>query len=311
MAGAASEVYEPLNQYKPVARNIGIVDGPFEYLTTAGVRLPLPFTTRMTVVRLGNGDLFIHSPIAFEPALADRLQAMGTVRHLVSPNQFHYAHIGEWSRAFPGTIAWASPRARKRARSRGIDVRFDRDISVEPPEEWRAEIDQTAVPGGIFGEIIFFHKESKTLILADTIINLELDKIRQPWRFAAKLTGMYYPRGQIFFGMRLPLLLQKQKTRAAVQKMLHGSQNASFLATGAGSTRTPVRLCNALSDGRSSPLRFARMRMSNLVTRPNFRSGSKCDLAGRAALGAKRTSVNRPMSAKWAEVMWKRQHFRV
>jgi hypothetical protein len=121
MAGAASEVYEPLNQYKPVARNIGIVDGPFEYLTTAGVRLPLPFTTRMTVVRLGNGDLFIHSPIAFEPALADRLQAMGTVRHLVSPNQFHYAHIGEWSRAFPGAIAWASPRARKRA-ARGASM---------------------------------------------------------------------------------------------------------------------------------------------------------------------------------------------
>ena len=66
-------------------------------------------------------------------------------------------------------------------------MRFDKDISVEPPEEWRAEIDQTAVPGGIFGEIVFFHKESKTLILADTIINLELDKIRQPWRFAAKL----------------------------------------------------------------------------------------------------------------------------
>ena len=153
MAGAASEVYEPLNQYKPVARNIGIVDGPFEYLTTAGVRLPLPFTTRMTVVRLGNGDLFIHSPIAFEPALADRLQARGTVRHLVSPNQFHYAHIGEWSRAFPGAVAWASPRARKRARSRGIDVHFDRDIGIEPPEGWRAEIDQTAVPGGIFGRL--------------------------------------------------------------------------------------------------------------------------------------------------------------
>jgi hypothetical protein len=26
---------------------------------------------------------------------------MGTIRHLVSPNQFHYAHIGEWSKAFP------------------------------------------------------------------------------------------------------------------------------------------------------------------------------------------------------------------
>jgi hypothetical protein len=232
MAGAASEVYEPLNQYKPVARNIGIVDGPFEYLTTAGVRLPLPFTTRMTVVRLGNGDLFIHSPIAFEPALADRLQAMGTVRHLVSPNQFHYAHIGEWSRAYPDAVTWASPRARERARSRGIEVRFDRDIGVEPPQEWRAEIDQTAVPGGIFGEIVFFHKDSKTLILADTIINLELDRIRQPWRFAAKLTGMYHPRGQIFFGMRLPLLLQKRKTRAAVQKILSWQPERIILSHG-------------------------------------------------------------------------------
>src|SRR6185312_17029750 len=77
MAGAASEVYEPLNQYKPVARNIGIVDGPFEYLTTAGVRLPLPFTTRMTVVRLGDGDLFLHSPIAYDAALSDELASMG------------------------------------------------------------------------------------------------------------------------------------------------------------------------------------------------------------------------------------------
>src|SRR2546429_3826688 len=98
--------------------------------------------------------------------------------------------------------------------------RLKGDLGVKPPKEWRAEIDQTAVPGGIFGEIVFFRKESKTLILADTIINLELDKIRQPWRFAAKLTRMYYPRGQIFFGMRLPLPLQKRKTRAAGPKKL-------------------------------------------------------------------------------------------
>src|SRR5215212_5677025 len=216
MGGAASDVYEPLNQYKPVARNIGVVDGPFEYLTTAGVRLPLPFTTRMTVVRLGNGDLFIHSPIAFEPALADRLQAMGTVRHLVSPNQFHYAHIGEWSRAFPGAIAWASPRVRRRARARHVNIDFTRDLAANPPEDWRGEIDQLLFPGGYFKEIIFFHKASRTLILTDTIINLELDKMSEPWRTAARLTGMYHPYGQLFFGMRLPLLLQRRKAKAAI-----------------------------------------------------------------------------------------------
>jgi hypothetical protein len=34
------------------------------------------------------------------------------------------------------------------------------------------------------------------------------------------MTGMYYPHGQIFFGMRLPLLLQKRKAKAAVERIL-------------------------------------------------------------------------------------------
>src|SRR5262249_19972382 len=112
-----ASLYEPINVYKPIAPDIGIVDGPFEYLTAAGIRLPLPFTTRMTVVRLSNGDLFLHSPVRFEQRLANKLHGLGTVRHLVSPNQFHYAHIGEWARAFPETISWASPRVRQRARA--------------------------------------------------------------------------------------------------------------------------------------------------------------------------------------------------
>jgi len=220
MAAAGSPVYDPLNQYKPFGPDIGVVDGPLEYFTTAGVRLPLPFSTRMTVVRLANGDLFLHSPIAFDAGLAEQLRTMGTVRHLVSPNQFHYAHIGEWGRAFPDAVTWASPRVRRRARARGIDVQFKRDLPINPPDEWRDEIEQTVVPGGYFGEFVFFHKQSRTLMLADTILNLELDKLGQPWRFAAWLTGMYYPDGGIFFGMRLPLLLQRRKTRAAVGKML-------------------------------------------------------------------------------------------
>lgn len=86
---------EPINVYKPLDANIGIVDGPFEYFTVAGIRMPMPFTTRMTVIRLGTGELFLHSPIAFDASLAAALQQLGTVRHLISPNQWHYAHIGE------------------------------------------------------------------------------------------------------------------------------------------------------------------------------------------------------------------------
>src|SRR5262249_57019657 len=95
-----ASLHEPINVFKSMGPDIGIVDGPFEYLTVGGVTLPLPFTTRMTVVRLSNGNLFLHSPIKFDEALASELQRIGAIRHLVSPNQFDYAHIVEGSEAF-------------------------------------------------------------------------------------------------------------------------------------------------------------------------------------------------------------------
>jgi Domain of unknown function (DUF4336) len=214
-----ASLYEPINVYKALAPDVGVVDGPFEYLIVAGIRLPLPFTTRMTVVRLSNGDLFLHSPIRFDEGLAKELRGLGTVRHLVSPNQFHYAHIGEWARAFPDAISWASPGVRQRACARRAGIHFTRNLSASVPEEWRGEIDQLIFPGGYFKEFVFFHRASRTVILTDTILNLELDKVSEPWRTAAKLTGMDHLYGQIFFGMRLPLLLQRQRAMAAIGRV--------------------------------------------------------------------------------------------
>src|SRR5262249_7238680 len=108
----AGSLYEPVNVYKLGAPSNGIVGVPCEYCTVGGAKLPLPFTTRMTVVRLSNGDLFLHSPIKFDVRLANELLGFGAVRHLVSPNQFHYAHIGGWAKAFPNAVSWASPRVR-------------------------------------------------------------------------------------------------------------------------------------------------------------------------------------------------------
>ena len=87
----------------PLGEDIWIVDGP----TIDFYRIPFP--TRMTVIRLANGDLFLHSPIAYTEALADELEKLGTIRHLVSPNWIHYAYIAEWQRHCADTVAWASP----------------------------------------------------------------------------------------------------------------------------------------------------------------------------------------------------------
>jgi hypothetical protein len=215
----AASLYEPINVYKPVGPSIGVVDGPFEYLTVAGIKLPLPFTTRMTVVRLSNNDLFIHSPIRFDRRVADELGALGSVRHLISPNQFHYAHIGEWASAFPNAVAWASPRVRERARARHLAIQFAHDLNPSPPEEWREELDQALFPGGYFKEFIFFHRRTRSLIVADAIINIELEKMGEPWRTATKITGMAYPNGRTFFGMRLPLLFQRHQVATVVENI--------------------------------------------------------------------------------------------
>src|SRR5262249_23474129 len=42
---------------------------------------------------------------------------------------------------------------------------------------------------------------------------------RQTSVLTTKFTGMYHPYGQVFFGMRLPLLLQRQKAEAAIRKI--------------------------------------------------------------------------------------------
>lgn len=84
---SAFEPYAPLNVPKPFAENVWIVDGPeirMDYGPTS-----MPFPTRMTVVRLASDELWVHSPIAPDPALFERIEALGPVRHLIAPNSLH------------------------------------------------------------------------------------------------------------------------------------------------------------------------------------------------------------------------------
>jgi hypothetical protein len=227
-----SLLYEPINTYKPVAPSIGIVDGPHEYVSLLGIRMPWPFTTRMTIVRLANGDLFVHSPTAFDAGLAAQLRSIGRLRHLISPNRGHYARIGEWARAFPDALTWASPGVRERARSQRIDVHFERDLGTDAPTEWCDEIDQTIIPGAVLDEVVFFHKSSRTLIVADTIMNFETDRLRQPYWLIASLAGVTYPLGGISPDLRMGFLPQKRAVRPAIEKILSWQPGCIILSHG-------------------------------------------------------------------------------
>src|SRR3569623_1637624 len=124
---AAAGLYEPINTLKPVARELWLVDGPIVRMA-APLGTSAPFPTRMTLARLPDGGLWCHSPIAPDDGRFDAVDALGPVRHLVSPNKLHYAHIAVWKQRYPQACAWASPGVRERAASQGIAVQFDAEL---------------------------------------------------------------------------------------------------------------------------------------------------------------------------------------
>src|SRR5918999_131781 len=169
------ELYEPLFVPKPVGEDLWLVDGPVVRMSYLWGSFPFP--TRMAVVRLRGGDLLLWSPTALDEGLRSRIDALGRVRHLISPNKFHYAHIATWKRAYPEATAWASPGVRERAASQRVDVFFDADLGDLPEEVWVKDLDQLIFRGGRFmEEVVFFHRKTRTLILADLIENFEAEK---------------------------------------------------------------------------------------------------------------------------------------
>ena len=49
----------------------------------------VPFTTRMSVVRLSSGELWVHSPVDPTPERLEAVRELGPVTHIVAPNKIH------------------------------------------------------------------------------------------------------------------------------------------------------------------------------------------------------------------------------
>lgn len=202
MSHDAIKLYKPINILKQVGEDIWIVDGPIVQMSMYGTKVPFP--TRMTIVRLSNGELWCHSPTELTLELKAQVDALGSLRHLISPNKIHYAYIGTWARAYPEAIAWASPGVRDRSAQQKIEVNFDADLEDEPPPQWVADLEQLIFRGSRFmEEVVFFHRKSATLILADLIENFELDKVSQQLHWLLKLAGSADPDGKAPLDLRM------------------------------------------------------------------------------------------------------------
>ncbi len=132
--------------------------------TLFGVRIG----ARMTLIRLEDGALWMHSAVPLDEATQAQIDQIGPVQHVVAPNLFHHLYAQAALKRWPGSTLYAAP-----GLSEKIDLPSHVPLSETPPAGWRRQIDQT-VFGGMpkVNELVFFHRASKTLIVTDLIFHL-------------------------------------------------------------------------------------------------------------------------------------------
>jgi hypothetical protein len=128
--------------------------------------------TRMSVIRLRGGGLFLHSPVGLDAALRDQLARLGTPRVAVAPNRLHHLFIGGYREAYPGIQLFAAPGLPEKRR----DLVFDGVLGDDPPAAWAGEIEQAFVGGyPMLNEVAFCHRASRTLLTCDLAFNVGRD----------------------------------------------------------------------------------------------------------------------------------------
>jgi hypothetical protein len=146
-----------LNEFGP---SLYVADGP----TVSFYGFPYP--TRMAVVRLSDGSVWVWSPIALSDALLKSVDAIGSVRHIVSPNKIHHLFLAEWADHWPEARVYAPPGLVQRR----PDLHFDEELSDEPAPAWASDMDQVIFRGSFaMEEVVFFHRASRTAIICDLI----------------------------------------------------------------------------------------------------------------------------------------------
>lgn len=144
--------------------------------------------TRMTVVRLSEGGLFVHSPVALDAETRRAVDALGPVRAVVAPSLFHHLYAGEWMEAYPDASFHPCPGLeRRRPRLRWSSV-----LGEEPHAAWSADLDQAPFTARFEREVVFFHRATRTLVCADALLDLSRHPSRLT-RFVALLMANRAP----------------------------------------------------------------------------------------------------------------------
>ena len=190
------------------------------------------YPTRMAVVRLEGGGLWLWSPIEPSSDLVEEVTALGPVRYLVSPNKLHHLFLAAWKAKFPDAKLCGT--ASTAARFSKMD--FTGTLADDPPPDWAGQIDQYYFPNSpLLDELIFFHRKSRTAIIADLSQPFSENFLKRHWppwlrwiaRRARMVQGWGYAPMELRFTFR-----RRAAARAKVRALIDEAPERVMVAHG-------------------------------------------------------------------------------
>lgn len=204
------------------APSLWLVDGP----TVSFYGFPYP--TRMVIVRLASGDVWVWSPIAPTATLEREVESLGPVRHIVSPNLLHHLYLAEWSARWPSAHLYAPPGLARRRR----DLTFHAELGDTAAPAWADDIDQVIFRGSfVMEEVVFLHRPSRTAIVGDLVQRFDPASTTGFKGFLMRLDGLVGEQGSAPREWRLTFL-RRRATRAARDRVLGWAPRQLIVAHG-------------------------------------------------------------------------------
>lgn len=149
----------------------------------SGVRL----RSRMTVVRVADGRLWLHSTSAPTDELCAALDRLGAVSWIVVPNRFHHMNAAAMKARYRDACVIGPATARDRNKNLALDVTFD-DASAASLVPDLSPVPLQGAP--FLDETLVFDAPSRTLIAADLMM-CGCPADHWTWRWTSRVTGQY------------------------------------------------------------------------------------------------------------------------
>ena len=172
---------------RKITARIWVKEQPFKYFG-------LEVGTRMTIVRLADNQLVLISPVKLNNQDIAEINELGIVKYIIAPNSFHYLCLQDCHNIYPEASVIVAPGLPSRVPTIQHDyvlTRDEIDFAGEIEYFFFAGFQASMITGIVLAnEIVFYHPESKTLIITDIAFNLDRN-FPLITQFASRILGSY------------------------------------------------------------------------------------------------------------------------